>query len=176
MLADCLKAGDLFIKSIVVTQDTSWGAQSKDLWGRSQVLINAIPGEKTALLADVKELITTSLVFKESLPLEVQYFLRLADRPSGLIMGVESFSRDPFYLLVVRPNGFASKIGLYAGDRIISVGDKVFRPTGSLEEFKLLIKENLGQKLQVVVERSGKQETITLKIPKEIPKEYLINP
>lgn len=173
--ADCLKAWDYYKTAILIAQDaTIWTAQPTDLWNKSHALIYSIPTERAVLRTEAQGLASTSPVFKEALPLEIQYALSVVERPSGFATGVISFARDPFLIIAVMPGSPAEKIGLYSGDKIISVGANVFQPSGSQEEFNLLIKDNLGKKLKVVIERSGKQDTFTLKIPKEIPKEYLI--
>jgi len=65
------------------------------------------------------------------------------------------------------------KLGLRAGDTVRSAGGREFTPKDSLEDLKMIIQENLGKTLQVIVDRDGKSKTLPLKIPKAISGEYL---
>jgi hypothetical protein len=119
---------------------------------------------------------SASAKFREFLPMEQRYLLGLAPRPSGFRLGCENFPRNPFYLLVCYADGLGFKMGLRGGDTIVGVEGRKFAAKDSLEDFKLVIKANLGQTLKVIVERDGKQKTLPLKIPKEIPKSALYIP
>lgn len=175
ILANLKISGEYFIKAVVIAQDAKWGAQSTDLWQRSHAIIVTIPIEQTEFLKDVKTLSDNSQTFRKALPEAMIYYLRIEKRPSGYgLAAVPTSARDQYNILLVIPGTFASKMGLRTGDKIISSGDMVFKPEASLEAFKILVKNNLGKKLNVVIERNGKQANVSLNIPKEIPKEDLI--
>jgi S1-C subfamily serine protease len=175
ILANLKTSGEYFIKAIVIAQDAKWGAQSTDLWKRSKAIIVTIPSEQTEFLKDVKTLSDNSPAFKNALPEDMIYYLRIEKRPSGYgLAAVPASARDQYNIILVIPGTFASKMGLRTGDKLISSGDMGFKPEASLEAFKILVKNNLGKKLDVVIERNGKQAHVSLNIPKEIPKEDII--
>lgn len=77
-------------------------------------------------------------------------------------------------MLVLYDNSMAKALGLRQGDEIISAaGQKFDNKNGSFEDFKMIIQNNLGKTIEVVVMRDSKETTLKMEIPKEIPKEYL---
>lgn len=177
MLSTQKAASESFIRSVVVGQQAkTWGPQSQDAQKRSLSLRQAVASQIGDLKADLAALAEGSAAFREHLPAAQRYYLGLADRPSGYQLGVIAYPRNPFFLLVVSSGSLAHKIGLRAGDKIVSVADRSFTVKDDLEELKLMIKSNLGRTLPAVVERNGKAQDIRLKIPKEIPKDALYAP
>ncbi len=165
---------EYFIQSIVVGQQAnSWTPQAEDLFKRSQAHLQIVVDTISAPESGVVDLMEASTEFREALLPETAYDLGLAPRPSSFRIGVVSRPENPFYLLVVFPEGFGASLGFRPGDRIISVGGHTFGERESIEDFKLKIEENLGKPLPVVVEREGKLETLEIKLPKEIPGKYL---
>lgn len=163
-----------FIKSIVIGQQMQkWSAQAQDTFKRSVASWGVVDELLSAKSADILQLYELSTEFKENLPDEVAYRLNIKKRPSSFRLGVNCFARNPFHLLVVLENSFAKKLGFRPGDRIIAVDGKEFGPGGSVEDFKLVIQNNLGKILAVIVERAGKQKTLKIKIPREIPEKFL---
>ena len=177
IIANQKAASESFIRAVVVGQQTkSWDAQSQDAQKRSNSIRQSIAGQIAALKDDLKVLEAESAKFREFLPYEQRYSLGLADRTGGFRLGITSYPRNPFYLLIVPTDSVAQKIGLRPGDKIVSVGERAFAATDDIEELKLLIRSNLGKTLPAVVERNGKTQDIRLKIPKEIPKDALYRP
>jgi len=165
LLGDCLKAADLFANAVVIAQGSTWGPKSKDLWGRSQAIIGAVSSNRTGLYAAAQEMCNVSPEFCQQLPNELQYYLELRPREAGFALGVTTFVRDPFNFLVVHSSSMAEKLGFRLGDRLLAVGDRAFQPTDSIEELKLLLKENVGEKVNITVVRQGEEKTITAKVP-----------
>jgi S1-C subfamily serine protease len=170
ILANQKAAGENFIRGIVTGQQAkNWIAQADDALKRANSLRQAVTQQIAGLKADLTALEAASAKFREFLPFEQRYSLGLAQRPSGYRLGVSTYPRNPFALLVVNLNGFGDKIGLRPGDVIVSAAGKTYTGEDDFEDFKLLIKANLGKTLPVVVKRGGKDQTVNLKIPKEIP-------
>jgi S1-C subfamily serine protease len=122
---------------------------------------------------EIAELDQASEEFRKWMFPELRYWLRLAERPTDYKLGVVSYARNPYFFLVVYTDSFAHKIGFRGGDTIRSIAGKDLAGTLDLETVKIVIKENLGKKIEAVVERNGKIEKIKLKIPKEIPAEAI---
>jgi len=164
-----------FIRSVVIGQQMGiWGAQSQDAWNRASSSRKGLDDKLAEMVPEISELERTSAKFRESMFPHTRYWLRLAKRPSGYSLGVISYARRPFFLLVVYNSSLAYKIGLRAGDTIQSVNGVDPTKSFDLETVKVIIKENLGKKIDAVVERNDKIENIKLKIPKEIPAEAII--
>ena len=177
ILANQKAASENLIRAVVTGQQAkSWIAQAQDAQKRSNSLRQTVTQQLAALKADLTALEAASPKFREFLPFEQRYLLGLAERRSGFRLGVTTYPRSPFYLLIVAADGLGNKIGLRPGDLVVSAAGRTFTPADDFEEFKLLIKANLGKTIPAVVERGGKAQTVKLKIPKEIPKDALYTP
>ena len=84
--------------------------------------------------------------------------LSLSDFSSGSFPGVKS----GVYIVQIVPGGAADKAGLKEGDRIISIDGKDI--PDSIEVEQIVKKHNVGDKLQILVDRNGKEieKTVTL--------------
>lgn len=170
IMASQKTATETFIRGVVTGQQArNWVAQADDALKRAASIRQTVADQRAALTADLAALEADSAKFREYLPIEQRYLLGLAKRPSGYRIGVTTYPRNPFYLLIVPATSFGHKIGLRPGDLIVSVPGKAFTAADDFEEFKLTVKANLGKTLPVEVERYGKRQTVKLKIPKEIP-------
>jgi len=168
------QAIELFIQSIVVGQQAdAWTAQAQDLFKRCQAHLQIVVDTLSAPESKVTELLEASPEFREALLPDTAYDLGLAPRPSSFRIGFISRPETPFNLLVVYAEGFGASLGFRPGDRIISAGGHTFGEREGLEDFKMIIQENLGKPLAVVVEREGKTQTLDIKLPKEIPAQHL---
>jgi len=169
-LKSYLQATELFTKAIIVAKSTSkgWGAQPQDLFARADALMSNFPQGYGSILADIKQLLESSDQFKSSLPLTMQYWLGIIERPAGFSLGVNSFARNPFQLFRVISSSLAEKIGLKTSDTIISLGDRVFKSTESIEDFKVLLKSYVGQKVEAKIKRNDKIQTIIFNVPKTL--------
>ncbi len=169
-----VSAGEYFIKAIVTGQQAkSFTAQCADLQKRSIALRNLVEDTIGSTREQTITLYQQSATFKETIPVGLTYFLGINSRPSRFRLGVQTRPKNPFYLLVVHDGSVASSIGLKAGDRIVSVTGKVMEPDESIEVFKLMIQENLGKKIDTIIERDGKKQKIILQIPVKLPPESL---
>ncbi len=168
------QAIEYFIQSIVVGQQAdSWTAQAEDLFKRCQAHLQIVVDTLSAPESKLAELLEGSTEFSKTLLPETVYDLGLSPRPSSFRIGFVSRPETSFYLLVVLPEGFGASLGFRPGDRIISAGGHPFGERESIEDFKMIIQENLGKPLAVVVEREGKTQTLDVKLPKEIPAQHL---
>jgi S1-C subfamily serine protease len=177
ILANQKAATENFIRGVVTGQQAkNWVAQADDALKRSNSIRQTVTQQIAGLQADLKAFEAASPKFREFLPVEQRYVLGLAQRSSGYRLGVTTYPRNPFTLLVVAIDGFGYKIGLRPGDVVVSATGRTYTDADDFEEFKLLIKANLGKTLPVVVKRNGKTQTVPLKIPREIPKDALYIP
>lgn len=168
------EAVDAFIKAVVIGQEyKDWGASAKDMYNRSQaswqIADNLIETKKNDLI----ELYNSSTVFKEKLLKPLAFSFGILEPSTQLDLGVVSFPQAPFYIITTKKVSFAEKLGFWSGDRIISVAGRTFGPQDTLEDLKETLMNNLGQQVEAVVERNGKEKILKLKIPREIPAEYL---
>ncbi|MDP8252937.1 MAG: hypothetical protein P9X27_00850 [Candidatus Kaelpia aquatica] len=165
-----LQATEFFIKAVVVARGSSqgWGAQSKDLFSRADALMSNFPDGYGNFVADVKQLLESSDQFKSSSLIELQYWLGVIELPAGFSFGIQNFARNPFHLFLVRSSSLAENIGFQSGDTIISLGDREFKLTESIEDFKVLLKSYVGQNVEATIKRYDKIQTITLKVPKTL--------
>lgn len=97
-----------------------------------------------------------SATFKETVPVDLTSFLGISSRPSKFRLGVQTRPGNPFYLLIVYSGSVAFSLGLKAGDRIISAAGRAMSSNESIEIFKMIIQENLGKKVDTIIERDGK--------------------
>jgi hypothetical protein len=168
------QAIEYFIQSIVVGQQAdSWTPQAEDLFRRCQAHLQIVVDTLSNPESKVADLMEASEEFREALLPETTYDLGLVPRPSSFRIGVVARPETPFSLLVVLPDSFGASLGLRPGDRIVSAGGHTFGERESLEDFKMIIQDNLGKPLAVVVEREGKTQTLNVKLPKEIPAQHL---
>jgi S1-C subfamily serine protease len=107
-----------------------------------------------------------SVAFMALLPQDEKYAARLEKDPSGIALGVLLRPSDPLLIMSVARDSLADKIGLRAGDRILSADD---RPLSLLVDFKLAVKSHSGERLKVSVTRDGKPKDLNPKIPKDLP-------
>ncbi len=163
-----------FIKAVVIGQQfKDWNAQAQDMYRRSQASMETVESLKVARKTVLCELYEKSPAFREKLPKAVAYNFGILDRPSNFRLGLVSFARNQFYVMATRKNSLAGKLGLLGGDKIISAAGRTFGPEDTIEDFKLVIINNLGKQIEVVVERNNKPKVLKMKIPAEIPAEYL---
>ncbi len=163
-----------FIKAVVIGQQyKDWNAQAQDMYRRSQASMETVESLKVARKTVLRELYEKSPTFKEKLPKAVAYNFAILDRPSNFRLGLVSFARNQFYVMATRKNSLAGKLGFWGGDKIISAAGRTFGPEDTVEDFKLIIMNNLGKQIEVVVERNNKPKVLKMKIPAEIPAEYL---
>ena len=111
-----------------------------------------------------------------ALPTEMRYFLGVVDRRSKLTLGVYNSAKNPFYIMGLMQSTLSEKLGLRAGDTIISAGGRTFKAGDDIEDFKLMIEANPGGVLEVAVDRGGKMKPLSMKIPPDVLQKYLRNP
>ena len=166
------------INCVVLNKDPSGrsSAQAEDFAKRAVAALNAVTDQVAALGPELRELAGSSPAFFKALPSEMRYFLGLAERRSKLVLGADVMARDPFLLVVVGDRTLAGRLGLRAGDRVISAAGRRFAAEDDVEDLKLVVEANLGRTLKVLVNRRGKMKMLSLKVPGEIPPESLRAP
>lgn len=163
-----------FIRAVVIGQQMgSWGAQSLDAHNRATAIRTSVKDLLIEIGPDIAKLESASVRFKSFVYPGHRYLLGIVKRPSGYSLGVTSYARRPLFLLVVSFTGLGYKIGLRPGDTIKSVAGIDFSNSWDIEDVKLIIKQNLGKKVDAVVIRDNKEQLIRLKIPGEIPSDAL---
>lgn len=109
-----------------------------------------------------KDVLKSSEPFMAVLPIDFQVLLGFIPDDIGFPLGAKFYPSDPTKLASVSKGSIAEKIGLKSGDSLVGPADRLF---GSLQEFKKFIKENLGRKVKIRIERGGKLRDVELKIP-----------
>jgi len=169
-----LLAAEYMIKAIVVGQQANeWGPQSQDLQKRSKAALAMTEEILASQNPILREIYGGSSAFSDNIPKELVYSLAIEPRPSIFRLGVQTLASNPLYLSVVYQDSFASKLGLKPGDRLISAAGTDLDPKGSIEEFKMIVQNNLGKTIPVTVEREGKKTELKMSVPKEIPSSFL---
>ncbi|KUK60819.1 MAG: Uncharacterized protein XE01_0642 [Synergistales bacterium 58_81] len=167
-------AAEHMMKAIVVGQQTNvWGPQSQDLQKRSKAALAMTEEILASQNPILREIYGGSSAFRENMPKELVYSLTIEPRPSLFRLGVQTPVSNPLYLSVVYQDSFAVTLGLKPGDRLISAAGTDLDPKGSMEEFKMIVQNNLGKTIPVTVEREGKKTELKMSVPKEIPSSFL---
>jgi S1-C subfamily serine protease len=135
------------------------GEQAKEAWS----FIADVEGED-----GLTEFMET--VFVKNLPIDVKIALGIEKDTSGFMLGVRSWTSAPTSLVLVGKDQFAWKLGFRPGDFVAAVESK---PISLMSELKAAIGSNLGKKLIITIQRGNVEKALTIKIPKEIPKEFL---
>ena len=154
------EATDLMVQAIRTAQDAiGWSAQANDIESRSFATSKLAP-----FAPEVQKLVTTDQ-FKDTLPEYLKQFL-IENDESGFQIGTTSPPSHPWLILSVRQNGFADRFGLKPLDVLKSLAN---RPTQSVPEFKEAMRNHRGQQAKLVVSRSGREVTLDVKIPLDLP-------
>lgn len=77
-------------------------------------------------------------------------------------MGIVMLASNPMVIFRIKPEGWARKLDLQAGDQIVSV-DKA--PVNSLYQMKKLLEKKVGDNVLITVLRNEKEETLSRKVP-----------
>lgn len=164
-LVDCIKE---------IQRSNGWSASATDLISKSIAIgqSSSIIGANEQVYVLIKKNLADSKVFVDNIPLEMQYRYEIKKDETGMRLGVMIYPRNPSYLVLVINDVLADRLGFKDSDQIVSIDGKPFT---NILELKVYIKENLGKTIKAEVVRNGKAEKITIKIPKELPKECLKN-
>lgn len=153
---------DLMTKAITEAQKAnSWMGNPNDMFSQARALE---PG--LAFPADAVELLKASKSFAEALPVERRPELGLSGDPRDFRFGASNYQGTPNVLAAVMKNGFADKLGLRTGDRLVSVNGQAL---ASVWDFKLALRAAAGRSVRVLFEREGRQQDRELKVPASLP-------
>lgn len=167
-------AAEFFINAVVTGQQANdWNPQAQDLHKRSKASMSMATELLNASLPSILKLYESSSVFKDGMPKDLGYIMGIKQRPSIFRLGVQTFVRNPFSLVVVYEGSIASTLGLQADDLIVSAAGEEFGSKGSIEDFKLIIQNNMGKTVEVTVSRGNDKITLKMEVPKEISADSL---
>lgn len=172
--ANQFSSAEFLINAVVAGQQASnWVPQAQDLQKRSKASMSMANELLNASLPAIRNLYERSSVFHDGMPKDLVLSMGIEQRPSIFRLGVQTFIRNPFSLVVVYEGSFASTLGLQTGDLIVSAAGNVFGPNGSIEDFKLIIQNNLGKTIETKVNRNNNMIVLKMEIPPEIPADFL---
>ncbi len=153
---------DFMAKSITAAQGANtFLGEPANLYGQAKAL------EPTMVLPPetVKDL-KNSQAFISALPADKRERMGLAADPRDVRLGADYYQSSPNMLAVVDKGGLAEKMGFKAGDRLLSLNGQGI---ASVWDFKVALRANAGQKISVLLERKGKQETVNASVPGQLP-------
>jgi hypothetical protein len=155
------KYADLLAKAITMAQDknTAMG-EPLNLYGQAKALESVL-----TFSAEVMEGLRASQAFRDALPADLRAKAGLAADSKDVRIGADYCQSMPLMLAVVESGGVAAAMGFEAGDQLVSAAGK---PLKSIWEFKLVLRENLGRKIQVAFTRKGKSKTAEVKVPGQV--------
>jgi PDZ domain-containing protein len=152
---------DMVTKAVASAQQAnSWMGEPNNMFQQAQAM-----QDNLALPADSLTALKASPAFAEALPGDRRARLGLPRDPRDVNLGAEYVQSSPLVLLSVEENGLADQMGLKPGDRVVSAGGK---PLSSLADFKTVLRENLGKRIKVAVEREGKRDEKEIKVPTQL--------
>lgn len=152
---------DLLVQAIHAAQaEGGWYGLPRDLMAQ---LASHMPDFTGPYPAAVKEL-WQSAAFRAALP--GAGVMGLPEDTTGFHLGASAWVRSPLDLAAVVKNLPADKMGLRAGDKLLTVGGQEPK---SLLDLKAAIKGNPGGKIRLAVTRGGKRKEWEASIPRELP-------
>ncbi len=175
LLASERQAIDLDLQCWLLNKDAAPGKrnpQAEDAARRATALFEAVPPQVASLRGYFQQLAASSPSFLTPLSSEMRYFLGIEERKSKLVLGVYLHSAATMQIFNLVPHGLAVALGLRSGELVVSAGGRSFNPKDDMEDFKLLVEENAGRTLEVVVKRSGKLKTLKLTVPADVTQKY----
>jgi hypothetical protein len=137
-----------------------WYGQPRDLMAQS---VSRLPDFTGPYPAAVKEL-WRSAPFRAALP--GAGVPGLPEDTTGFLLGALVWVRSPLDLAAVIKGLTADKVGLRAGDTLLSVGGQEPK---SLLDLKAAIKKNVGGRLRLAVLRGGRRKEWEAGVPRDLP-------
>jgi PDZ domain-containing protein len=152
---------DMVTKAVASAQQAnSWLGEPNNMFQQAQAM-----QDNLALPAESLSALKVSPAFAEALPANRRAQLGLSRDPRDVNLGAEYVQSSPLVLLTVEDNGLADQLGLKEGDRVVSAAGK---PLSSVADFKTVLRENLGKRIKVAVERQGKRDEREIKVPAQL--------
>jgi S1-C subfamily serine protease len=148
-------------------QDRGWSSEAKSLLSRSEASEQEATNVQPVSPEDLQKLLA-SKAFADRLPVDFAHSIGTQRDQTGFPLGVSIFWRTPLWIVGVQKDGLADSLGFRFGDTIISADGHGF---ATLQDVKLFMKSNLGKKTKFDVQRDGKRQTITVRIPDELPRQ-----
>ncbi|MGC4047299.1 MAG: trypsin-like peptidase domain-containing protein [Armatimonas sp.] len=151
---------DLYARAIRNAQDNNgYNASVRSMINEAE----AVHKEKRLIEISSEEIreIFKSKVLSDAMPIDMKVRFGLVKDDVGFDLGAGFLSTFPTQLMYIYRDSIAFKMAFKDGDVILSVdGVKV----ESLQDFKRLIKENVGKKVKIKIIRRGENQEIERKI------------
>jgi len=149
---------DVATKAIAAAQSAnSWAGEPNRTFSQAAA---TLPGTKWS--AETWQLLRASAAFSEALPAEEQARLSLGRQQLATFdLGAQALYVEPQRIVSVAKSGLADELGFKAGDRLVALK--------SLWDLKLQLVQYTGQRFDVEIERKGRRETVTLRVPTSFP-------
>ena len=144
-------------------QDGGWSPKANEQVREGWSFISGVFDQSG--LAGIKD-----VPFSKALPPDLKIGLGFEKDTSGFMLGVTSWAAAPTDFVLVAKDQFAWKLGFRPGDTIRAIDGK---PIALVSELKSAIVASLGKKLTIKIQRGSVEKDLQVKIPKEIPKEFL---
>ena len=152
------KYADLLTKAITMAQEKNTGlGEPANLYGQAKALESGL-----TFSAEVMKGLQDSQAFRDALSPDLRAKAGQPADPKDFRLGADYCQSMPLMLAVVESGGIAASMGFEPGDQLVSAAGK---PLKSIWEFKLVLRENLGKKIQVAFTRKGKSKTAEIKVP-----------
>jgi len=151
---------------IIAQRNDSWQGDPNNLWAQGLAIlkmrIKRVPAESYQLLAESAA--------KMQLYTDFAIYLGVSPDRATYYPGIRFYVVDPSLIFEANKEGFAYRLGFRDEGRILAVNGKPFE---SMQGFLLTLQENLNKTLKVKVQRGGEEKTLTVRLPKKIPAEFL---
>jgi hypothetical protein len=164
MAEDLNRAATIAEQYVEVVTKAIAAAQSANSWAGEP---NRTYSQAAATLSGTKwstetwQLLRASAAFAEALPPEEQARLGLSRQLAAFDLGAQALYVDPQRIVGVAKGGLADELGFKAGDRLVTLK--------SLWALKVDLVQYTGQRVDVEIERKGRREALTIRVPTSFP-------
>jgi hypothetical protein len=104
-----------------------------------------------------------SPTIRNALPRDALIFAGIAQDSCGYALGAEAWVNAPMLIASVGKDSYAERLGLQAGDEILSIGGTAF---DSMTELKSHLAALAGKRVDIVVKRDGVNIALHPKVPR----------
>jgi S1-C subfamily serine protease len=146
--------------------------EAKNAAEQAAAVFASVPSQVAALQPTVSQLAANSPAFVAALSPELSVFLGITQRKSTLDLGVYVQADAPMDLISVTRHGLADKLGLQPGDSIISAAGHTFTANETTDDFAMVIQQNAGKQIEIVIKRDDKLKTLDKKVPGDVIQKY----
>jgi hypothetical protein len=148
---------DIATKAIAAAQSAnSWAGEPSRTYSQATAMLTG-----TRWSAGTWQLFRVSQAFVEALPPEEQARLGFSHQLAAFDLGAQALYVEPRRIVSVSKGGLADDLGLKAGDRLVILK--------SLWDLKAELAQATGQRLDVEIERKGRREVLSMRVPTTFP-------